>query len=104
MTDDQIKAVHLLLLGAAGAADLQMKDNAGAVEAFKAVLALNPGDAITSYRLGLAYIGDESCLSRSADFWALARARSVWKIRDSDKIGTISGNRSSTMNRPTAIA
>lgn len=84
VTDDQIKAVHLALLGAAGAADLQLKDNAGAVEAFKAVLALNPGDAITSYRLGLAYIGMNPPQSLDG-FWALARSIDL-KIQDSDKI------------------
>jgi len=84
VTDDQIKNAHLALLGAAGAADLQMKDNAGAVEAFKAVLAINPNDPITSYRLGLAYIGMNPPQSLDG-FWALARAIDL-KIPQSDMI------------------
>jgi tetratricopeptide (TPR) repeat protein len=54
VTDDQIKAVQSALEGAAGTADMQLKDFAAAIEAYKAQLTLNPNDPVASYRLGLA--------------------------------------------------
>ncbi len=84
ITDDQVKAVQSLLEGAAGGADMQLKDYPAAIEAFKAQLALNPNDAVASYRLGLAYL--QSTPAQSLDgFWALARAVNL-KIPDSDKV------------------
>ncbi len=56
VTDDQIKAVQSALEGAAGGADMQLKDFAAAIEAYKAQLSLNPNDPVASYRLGLAYL------------------------------------------------
>ena len=42
-------------------------------EHYKAVLALNPDDAITSYRLGLAYMAMTPPQQMNA-FWSIARA------------------------------
>jgi tetratricopeptide (TPR) repeat protein len=84
VTDDQIKAVQSALEGAAGGADMQLKDFAAAIEAYKAQLALNPNDAVASYRLGLAYL--QSTPPQSLDgFWALARSVDL-KIPDTDKV------------------
>ena len=69
---------------AAGFADLQLKDNAGAIQAFKNALTNKPDDAVSEYRLGLAYL--QSTPPQYLDgFWALARAVDL-KVPDSDKI------------------
>ncbi|HXQ25493.1 MAG TPA: hypothetical protein VN822_03705 [Candidatus Acidoferrales bacterium] len=84
ITDDQLKTFTSAMQGAAGTASMQMKDYAPAVTAFKAQLALNPNDAVASYRIGLAYL--QSAPPQSLDgFWALARAVSL-KIPDADKV------------------
>jgi tetratricopeptide (TPR) repeat protein len=59
--------------GAGGFAALQQKDYPAAVKYFKASLALNPNDAITSYRLGLAYLLEQPAQTMDG-FWALARS------------------------------
>jgi tetratricopeptide (TPR) repeat protein len=69
---------------AAGFADMQLKDNAAAAEAFKAALVVNPADAVSSYRLGLAYLGMTPPQSIDG-FWSLARAINL-KVPDADKI------------------
>lgn len=59
--------------GVAAQAAMTAKDCPGAVAAYKAVLALNPDDAVSSYRLGLAYM----CLNPPQQmdaFWSIARA------------------------------
>jgi tetratricopeptide (TPR) repeat protein len=69
---------------AAGFADLQLKDYPAAIEAFKDAVANNPKDAISFYRLGLAYLG--ATPAQSVDgFWALARAINLG-VPDADKI------------------
>jgi len=84
VTDDQVKAVQSALEGAAGAADVLLKDYPAAEDAFKAQLALNPNDPVASYRLGLAYL--QATPAQSLDgFWALARAVDL-KIPDTDKV------------------
>ena len=70
----------------AGSADLQLKDYAGAVTAFKAALANKPDDAISEYRLGLAYLATNPPQSLDG-FWALARAVNL-KVPDSEKVKT----------------
>jgi hypothetical protein len=57
----------------AASADLQLKDNAAAVDAFKLALANNPKDAISEYRLGVAYFALNPPQPLDG-FWALARA------------------------------
>jgi hypothetical protein len=69
---------------AAGFADLNLKDNAAAIQAFKSALANKPDDPVTEYRIGLAYL--QSTPPQYLDgFWALARAIDL-KVPDSDKI------------------
>jgi len=84
VTDDQVKAGTAYLQAAAGAADMQLKDYPAAIEAFKAALAINPKDAVSSYRLGLAYLS--STPPQALDgFWSLARAIDL-KVPDDAKI------------------
>ena len=61
-----------------------MKDYPGAVAAFKAALAAKPDDAVSAYRLGLAYLAMNPAQSLDG-FWALARAVNL-KVPDSDKV------------------
>jgi tetratricopeptide (TPR) repeat protein len=84
VTDDQIKQLTASFENAAGFADLQLKDNAAAADAFKAVLAANPTDGATSYRLGLAYLNMTPPQSMDG-FWAVARAIDL-KMPGSDKV------------------
>jgi len=84
LTDDQLKGFKSAFEGAAGAADVALKDYPAAEDAYKAQLALNPNDPVASYRLGLAYL--QSAPPQSLDgFWALARAVDL-KIPETDKI------------------
>jgi len=88
LTDDQFaeqkKPGVIFFLGAAGFAQLQLKDYPGAIKSFKESLTLNPSDAATSYRLGLAYL--EMKPAQSLDgFWEVARAINL-KIPDDAKI------------------
>lgn len=84
LTDQQYKAGLSLFYASAGWADLQLKDNAAAVEAFKNALMNNPTDAVTEYRLGLAYLATNPPQSLDG-FWALGRAVSL-KVPDSEKV------------------
>ncbi|MGA3292520.1 MAG: hypothetical protein ABSE45_00915 [Candidatus Acidiferrales bacterium] len=81
---EQKKPAAAFFYGAVGMADFQLKDYAGAIEADKAVLANTPNDAVTEYRLGLAYLGMNPAQSLDG-FWALARAVDL-KITDADKV------------------
>lgn len=88
MSDEDFKKQKMpglnFFYAAAGFADLQLKDNAGAIQAFKNALANKPDDAVSAYRLGLAYLTSNP--SQSLDgFWALARAINL-KVPDADKI------------------
>lgn len=68
----------------AGFADLNLKDYPAAIQAFKNALTNKPDDAVTEYRLGLAYL--QSAPPQYMDgFWSLARAINL-KVPDSDKI------------------
>ncbi len=68
----------------AGAAALQLKDYSGAVNAFKAALMNKPDDAVSAYRLGLAYLAMNPPQALDG-FWALARAVNL-KVPDSEKV------------------
>ena len=81
---DQKKPGIAFFSSSAGAAALQLKDYAGAVTAFKAALANNPDDAVSDYRLGLAYLAMNPPQALDG-FWALARAVNL-KIPDTDKV------------------
>lgn len=88
MTDqqfaDQKKPVVSFFDAGAGFADLQLKDDAAAIEALKGALQNNPADAISNYRLGLAYMGTTPPQSIDG-FWYLARAINQ-AVPDADKI------------------
>jgi tetratricopeptide (TPR) repeat protein len=81
---DQKKPGISFFNAAAGFAELQLKDYAAAVDDFKAALANNPTDAVTAYRLGLAYLG-MTPPQQIDGFWALARSINL-KVPDADKI------------------
>jgi tetratricopeptide (TPR) repeat protein len=84
VTDDQIKAGIAYLEAQVGSTSSQLKDYPTAIDSYKAVLAGNPKDAVSSYRLGLAYLN--STPSQSLDgFWQLARAIDL-KIPDDAKV------------------
>jgi tetratricopeptide (TPR) repeat protein len=87
-TDDDWKKQKMpglaFFYAAAGFADLQLKDYPAAVTAFKNALANKPDDAVSAYRLGLAYLNLSPPQSLDG-FWALARAIDL-KVPDADKI------------------
>lgn len=69
----QTTQFKIFLNGVAAQAATVAKDCASAVADYKALLALNPDDAISNYRLGLAYM----CLNPPQQmdaFWSIARA------------------------------
>ena len=68
VTDDQIKAVQSALEGAAGAADVQLKDYPAAEEAYKAQLAINPSDPVAKLPAGVGLFCNRLHRSRSMDF------------------------------------
>ncbi|HKS66692.1 MAG TPA: hypothetical protein VJR26_05590 [Candidatus Acidoferrales bacterium] len=69
---------------AAGFSDLQLKDNAAAITAFKNSLTNKPDDPVAEYRLGLSYL--QSSPPQYMDgFWSLARAIDQ-KVPDAEKI------------------
>ncbi len=88
LTDDQFaeqkKGPTVLFNYTAGSASFALKDYPAAIQYFKAALAVNPTDAITNYRLGLAYL--QSTPPHPLDgFWYLARAINQ-KIPDDAKV------------------
>ena len=80
MTDDafatQKKQIQIYFNGTAAQASVAIKDYAGAVPFYKAMLVLNPDDGVTSYRLGLAYEALTPPQHMDA-FWSIARAVSA---------------------------
>ncbi len=84
LTDAQYKKYLGVFYAAAGYADLQLKDNTDAVQAFKSALQSDPNDAVSEYRLGLAYLALTPPQSLDG-FWALARAVDL-KVPDSSKV------------------
>ena len=77
MSDDafaaQKKQIQIYFHATAAQAAMVLKDSNAAVEHYKAVLALNPDDAVTSYRLGLAYMAMAPPQQMNA-FWSIGRA------------------------------
>jgi hypothetical protein len=88
ISDDDFKKQKMQALNffysAAGFADLQLKDNPAAIQAFKSALTNKPDDAVSAYRLGLAYLQSQPPQYLDG-FWALARAVDL-KVPDADKI------------------
>jgi hypothetical protein len=77
MTDEafatQKKQIQIYFNGTAAQASVNTKDYASAIPFYKAMLALNPDDGITSYKLGLAYEALTPPQHMDA-FWSIARA------------------------------
>jgi len=82
--EEQKKPAMAFFEGAAAMADSQLKDWPAAIDADKIVLANTPNDAVTEYRLGLAYLATNPPQSLDG-FWSLARAVDL-KITDADKV------------------
>ncbi len=77
MTDEQFakqkKSIGDLFNTVAGMSESQLKDYKGAEASYKAVLALDPNDAVTHFRLGVADLQDMP--PQSVDgFWELSRS------------------------------
>jgi hypothetical protein len=71
--DEQKKQAAIYLNGTAAQAAAVLKDYPNAITNYKAVLALNPDEAVTNYRLGQAYMA--STPPQTLDgFWYIARA------------------------------
>jgi tetratricopeptide (TPR) repeat protein len=71
--DKQKKQPAILFNYTAANAAMTLKDYPAAIESYKAVLVLTPDDAITSYRIGQAYMAMNPPEQMDA-FWAFARA------------------------------
>jgi len=69
----QIQQPKILFNYASAIACASLKDFACAVDSYKAVLALNPDDAVTSYRIGQTYLAMTPPQSMDA-FWFFGRA------------------------------
>jgi len=76
-TDDQFaaskKGLGILFNSVAGIAESGLKDYKGAADSYKAVLALDPNDAVTHFRLGVAYLEEMPAASPDG-FWELSRS------------------------------
>jgi tetratricopeptide (TPR) repeat protein len=77
MADDQFannkKGLAVLFNSVAGIAESGLKDYKGAADSYKAVLALDPNDAVTHFRLGVAYL-QEMPADAPNGFWELSRS------------------------------
>ena len=73
--DKQKQQPTILFNYTAGTAAMNMKDYQSAVDSFKAVLALNPNDAITAYKIGTAYMSMNPPQTMDA-FWYFAKSAS----------------------------
>ena len=76
-SDDQFaaskKGLGVLFNSVAGIAESGLKDYKSAADSYKAVLALDPSDAVTHFRLGVAYL-EEMPADNPDGFWELARS------------------------------
>jgi len=77
MTDDQFatskKGLGVLFNSVAGIAQSGLKDYKAAADSYKAVLALDPTDAVTHFRLGVAYL-QQMPPNAPDGFWELSRS------------------------------
>jgi tetratricopeptide (TPR) repeat protein len=77
MTDEQFttnkKGLGVLFNSVAGIAESGLKDYKAAADSYKAVLALDPNDAVTHFRLGVAYL-QEMPPAAPDGFWELSRS------------------------------
>ena len=76
MTDDQFgkqkDTIKTFLNGIGAQSAVIQKDSPKAIEFYKAVLAINPDDVVTNYRLGQTYLGLQPPQTMDA-FWYVAR-------------------------------
>jgi tetratricopeptide (TPR) repeat protein len=70
---EQKKNIGILLHSVAGIVQSQQKDYKGAQESYRAALVLDANNAISHYRLGIAYLQDTPPQANDG-FWELARA------------------------------
>ena len=77
MSDEQFatnkKGLGILFNSVAGIAESGLKDYKSAADSYKAVLALDPNDAVTHFRLGVAYL-QEMPADAPNGFWELSRS------------------------------
>lgn len=77
MSDEQFannkKVLGVLFNSVAGIAESGLKDYKAAADSYKAVLALDPSDAVTHFRLGVAYL-QEMPPDAPNGFWELSRS------------------------------
>jgi tetratricopeptide (TPR) repeat protein len=77
MSDDQFannkKVLGVLFNSVAGIAESGLKDYKSAADSYKAVLVLDPNDAVTHFRLGVAYL-QEMPADAPNGFWELSRS------------------------------
>ncbi len=77
MSDDQFatnkKGLGVLFNSVAGIAESGLKDYKGAADSYKAVLAVDPSDAVTHFRLGVAYL-QQMPPDAPNGFWELSRS------------------------------
>jgi tetratricopeptide (TPR) repeat protein len=77
MTDDQFatqkKSIALYFDSVAGIAESGLKDYNSAVDSYKAVLALDPNDAVTHFRLAVVYLQGTPTDAQNG-FWELSRS------------------------------
>lgn len=71
--EENKKVPTVLFNYTAGYAALQLKDYKGAIDSFKAALALDPTGAVTYFRMGVAYLQMDPPQYMDG-FWALARS------------------------------
>jgi tetratricopeptide (TPR) repeat protein len=71
--DEQKKQAAIYLNGTGAQAAMVIKDYPNAISFYRAVLALNPDEAITNYRLGQAYMASTPPQTMDG-FWYIARA------------------------------
>jgi tetratricopeptide (TPR) repeat protein len=74
--DQQVKQFKVLFNSVSAMASTSLKDYAAAANSYKAVLALDPNDAVTHFRLGVAYL--QMTPPQAIDgFWELARSIAI---------------------------
>jgi tetratricopeptide (TPR) repeat protein len=74
--DKQVKQFKVLFNSVSAMASVSLKDYASAANSYKAVLALDPNDAVTHFRLGVAYL-QMSPPQTMDGFWELARSIAI---------------------------
>lgn len=74
--DQQVKQFKVLFQSVNATASNNLKDHAGAATAYKAILALDPNDAVTHFRLGVAYLQMNPPQTLDG-FWELARSIAI---------------------------